>query len=332
MFKVSVVLLVMAICLSGNSSSISCDFFPPIDVSDGLWEIGLVDLATYNSIPNIKEGVNNVFRFLRGMNLMNLPKVSSFTLAELDSHIKTALDDSKADVKVTHGDNDFTVHVSGNKDFRSVQTVGLLIDFKDTGTLREGKTHDLSPHASVTPTKHDLTFTSTVENVNLPTGSYEIEDIEKYVRSYLPDPNITFSLRPNNNTLKVELLCSETIDFSDEHTIGTLLGFDKKILRAGKVHASDLPVDIIRVSVVQVECNVVSGSFKNGTESHVLHEFYPQVPPGYKIIEIPRTVIYLPVNVKTIHNLTVALKDQNDELVDFRNETISIRLHLRRQQ
>ena len=46
-------------CLTGRDSVLTCEVFPPFDVSDGQWEIGLVGFTTYNSIPNVEEGVND---------------------------------------------------------------------------------------------------------------------------------------------------------------------------------------------------------------------------------------------------------------------------------
>ena len=54
--------------------------------------------------------------------------------------------------------------------------------------------------------------------IELPTGAYEIGDIETYLKKALVDPK--FSLRANNNTLKCELYCSYEIDFGrTEHGI-----------------------------------------------------------------------------------------------------------------
>lgn len=236
MSKVSI----MSIVLSGNSSTISCDFFPPVELDDDEWEVGLIDFATYNSIPNIVEGINNKFYL--------------------------------------------------GKDPKDKDSVEL--------------------------------------NISIPTGSYEIEDIEKYIQSQLPAKD-GLTLRPNNNTLKAEIKCSRVIRFKED-SIGKLLGFKVGDLAANAKHESDLPVDVIKVNVIRIECNIVKGSFQNGTECHVIHEFYPQVPPGYKIVDIPPTIIYLPVKVKTIHNITVSLTDQVGAPVDFRGETVSVRLHLRR--
>lgn len=49
--------------LSGRGSQLETILFPNVDVSHGKWEIALVSLATYNSIPNVEAGVNNRLRF-----------------------------------------------------------------------------------------------------------------------------------------------------------------------------------------------------------------------------------------------------------------------------
>lgn len=219
--------------LSGRGSYVSKDYFPSVDVSEGEWEIGLIDLMTFHSIPNIEAGKNNKFYY---------------------------------------GD-------------------GRMIEIAE--------------------------------------GAYEIEDLETALKEKV-GKDVELELKANNNTLKSEIKCSQAIDFTQSNTLAPLLGFDSKILKAGVKHASDRTVSIINVNVIRVECNIVRGSYDNGAEGHVIHEFYPNVGPGYKIVEVPNTIIYLPVNVKRINNVTITLKDQNGERINLRNENISIRLHIRR--
>lgn len=213
---------------------LTCDVFPPLDTSEGDWEIGLVDLSTFNSIPNIENNVNNKFYY---------------------------------------GDN---------------------------------------------------------QEIIIEQGAYEIQDIESYIINQLKGKGVVFSLKANNNTLKAEIFCSEKIDFTKKHSLRELLGFNEKILDKNVKYSSDNPVNIIKVNTIRVECNVAKRSFFNGKENHILHTFFPVVPPGFKIVEIPRTIIYLPINVQRVNNITVHLKDQNGDLINFGDETVSLRLHIRR--
>lgn len=165
--------------------------------------------------------------------------------------------------------------------------------------------------------------------IYIPTGSYELTDIESYLKEQLHAKGIIFSLTANNNTLKSVIECSHEIDFRHEDSIGEVLGFSNVLLEANKIHTSFSPVKILKINALQVECNITSGAYINGKKVHTIHEFFPAVPPGYKIIEIPSKIIYLPVTVKSINYLQVKIVDQDGNLVNFRGETITVRLHLK---
>ena len=184
----------LTLTLSGASSTLEAQFFPPIELSlNKNYVLGLVELLTFNSIPNID---SNNCKFYVGENV----------------------------------------------------------------------------------------------TTTLPVGSYEIEDIDKFLRKKLAHDNIAFYLKPNNNTLRCTIKCSLPIDFQLEDSLGRLLGFTKPILKPNVVHNSDLPVTILKINALRVECNITLGAYINGQKVHTIHEFFPAVPPGFKI---PVTVRYI---------------------------------------
>lgn len=221
--------------LTGTSSVLSNDIFPPIDLSSEGYSIGLLSLQSYNSIPNIIQDVNNKFHY---------------------------------------GD--------------------------DGGRV-----------------------------IEIPTGAYEIDAIADYLKRNIKSPDF-IKIRGNVNTLKVELMCSQPIHFNKEHSIGPLLGFTKhRVLEKMVVHQSDELVRIHNVNTVAVNCNLAIGSYRNGEPGHTIYEFSPTVPPGYKLVQEPSPVIYFPVTGERIDNITLTLTDQDNNIVDFRKEVITIRLHLK---
>lgn len=163
--------------------------------------------------------------------------------------------------------------------------------------------------------------------IHIPTGSYEIADIAAYINSQLN--SITVSIEPNHNTLKTMIRADEVIDFSVKHSIGPLLGFKPLKLKKNERHESDVPINIIKVNSLLITCNITTGNYVNGIPNHVIHQFFPSVPAGFKIIEAPDHVPYLPINVNTITNITLKIVDQDGDLVNFRGETVTIGLHLK---
>lgn len=162
----------------------------------------------------------------------------------------------------------------------------------------------------------------------IPTGAYDLYDIQDYLTKKLTDCEIDF--KANNNTLKCSMLCSKTVHFEKENSIGQLLGFGKTKLEANKWHESKGLVNILPLSVIRIECDLINGSYINGLPSHIIHEFVPNVPPGHQYIEVPNNIIYFPINKYDIPSVTIKIVDESGNLIDFRKEQIQLRLHLRK--
>lgn len=164
--------------------------------------------------------------------------------------------------------------------------------------------------------------------IEIPEGSYELQDISDYLKEKITD--CKFNLTCNNNTLKTTVLCSKDINFNKINSVGRILGFGNDILKANILHESRYPVSILSTTVLRIECDIVSGSFVNEKPSHIIHEFVPNVPPGYRIIEVPKNIIYFPVNQNTISSITIRILDANNNLVNLRGEEIQLYLHIKR--
>lgn len=77
-----------------------------------------------------------------------------------------------------------------------------------------------------------------------------------------------FTLNANNNTTKGDIKCNKIIDFSQDNSIGSLLGFRKRILKPDLHHESDLSVYINNINFIRVECNITTGSYFNGKKGN----------------------------------------------------------------
>jgi len=125
--------------------------------------------------------------------------------------------------------------------------------------------------------------------------------LEAKIRGLLKDVGVRFfSLSTDNSTLKCTVYCNCDIDFNVEDSIAPLLEFDKRILTRDRRHESERVEKIMNVNTIKVECNLPLGSFDNGRQSRTIHAFYPVVPPGYKIVEIPKYCVLYKFKTNTI--------------------------------
>jgi len=53
------------------------------------------------------------------------------------------------------------------------------------------------------------------------------------------------------------------------------------------------------------------------------------VSPGYKIVENPRNLVYLPVILDKINKMEIVVTDQNGKQLNFCGENLTFRYHLR---
>ena len=85
-------------------------------------------------------------------------------------------------------------------------------------------------------------------------------------------------------------------------------------------------VNILTINSILVNIDIISGSYVNGSTQPTIYSFLPNVYPGYKIIENPHNLLYLPITADTI---TIWLTDQNGDELNLRKENLSMRFHLR---
>lgn len=156
------------------------------------------------------------------------------------------------------------------------------------------------------------------------------KNIAKYIKDELENVGITFTLTVNEFTQKCTINCSEELHFNRSQSIHRLFGYDITFIEAYHETTAHYPVTITTLNNIVVECDIVSGSYTNGKPGHSIHEFAPTVAPGFKIIEVPKHVVYLPINRPTIQSIEIRIKDQDGHLIDFQNEKITCRIHIKR--
>ena len=338
--------------LNGESSELQAHFYPPIEL-DGEYACGLVDFHSYMAIPNVTDSNNRIY-FMRNVDL----KLEARRLYNIEQ-IHRLLSDVRKNIKpasIESFENSVKHRLMDHDDLQIIYSVynmsrltHLFFDSKNKGLpydkIIENVLESLpKSFLSELKLKHETPFYFTETEINvtfeelvyveIPIGSYELMDIEKKINDLIANilNGFKFSVYPNKNTLKCEVECTDTLFCIEKNNaLQKIFGFSNdRILSPNVRHESDSPVQISKTNVIKFECNIVTGAYSNSNPEHTLHEFYPNVEAGYKIIEVPNNVIYLPVTTRTIRDISVRIVDQDHRLIDFRGETISLRLHIKK--
>lgn len=180
---------------------------------------------------------------------------------------------------------------------------------------------------NVTSNNNVFIYGENNSQIQIPNGSYDLQDIYEYINNNI---DCELKIESNCNTSTISIFCAKSIDFRAPKSIGRILGFRKEILEANKWHVSVNPVNILPVTVIRIECDLVQGSYNDGISSHIIYEFIPNVSPGYRFIEKAINAIYFPIKNKNIASVTVKIIDQNGNNINFGGENIQMCLHLRK--
>jgi len=193
---------------------------------------------------------------------------------------------------------------------------------------------------NITQGKNNL-FPYSVDNgktwkiIALNTGAYELAAINNEIKRQLiangdSDSAITVTANVSRLTSIVSIENSSyKVDFSVPNTIGSVLGFDRVVIGFGYNESSNI-VNIMQVNSILVNIDIIMGSYVNGSPSPTMYSFYPNVAPGYKIVERPNpSLIYYPLSRHDISRMRVWLTDQQGNLIDLRGETITIKIYVR---
>ena len=172
--------------------------------------------------------------------------------------------------------------------------------------------------------------------IQLDTGSYELSAISIEIQRLMvingADNPYFIAITANLSELKSIVHISNDlyeIDFNVPNSIGSVLGFTNETIRMGYNESPNI-VNIIQVNSILVNLDTISGSYVNGSVSPTIYSFYPNVSPGYKIVERPSlSLVFYPVSRNEINSMRVWLTDENNESIDLRGEQITVRICIR---
>ena len=174
--------------------------------------------------------------------------------------------------------------------------------------------------------------------IKIPIGSYEIDDLNQTIRFEMEkvghydevNQESYINIAANSNTLKSIMIIGKDyqVDFNQPNNLSKVLGFTGKKYIEG-FHESEKPVNILSINSILVNIDIIDGSYVNGKTKNTIYSFFPDVSPGFKIIESPVNLVYLPILPYTIQNLNLSITDQDENLLNLRDEKLTARFHIR---
>ena len=137
-------------------------------------------------------------------------------------------------------------------------------------------------------------------DIIIPEGSYHVKDINEFIQREMrkndhydkANDMDNIEISANTNTLKSEMFLKNNYvaDFRKYKYINSLLGFNSNLYTSG-FHDSENMVNILTINSILVNIDIISGIYVNGFTQPTIYSFFPDVSPGYKIIENPHNLL-----------------------------------------
>ena len=134
----------------------------------------------------------------------------------------------------------------------------------------------------------------------------------------------SIKITANTYTLKsvLEIQDDFQVDFRLRNSISSILGFRNQVYKEG-IHESQNFVNMLSINSILVNVDVIGGSYLNGRTQNTIYSFFPNVSPGYKIVENLRNLVYLPVILDKISKMETVVTDQTGKQLNLRGEKVS---------
>ena len=172
------------------------------------------------------------------------------------------------------------------------------------------------------------------------TGSYEIEQISAAIQRFIKEkrPKLkkveeAIRIEGNESTSKAEIVIERDgygVDFDCQGSICKILGFEQrdKFQSVGR-HIAGKIVDIISVTHLVVNTNVVESNYINEQLAPYLYACSLDSPPGYRIQREISNICYKKLISSQISFLRCWLTDQHSSIVDIRGDELLIVLSIK---
>ena len=179
-------------------------------------------------------------------------------------------------------------------------------------------------------------YSSSFITYKITPGIYTFEDLSEILfnilQSEYPGPSNVIEIEFDDITKKNKLVVKSgiiAIMFDEKLFFSTILGFtpgwDYKHYNE---YISQKIVNLSSTNKIHLKCDVIDGSIQNGLRQPIFLSFILDKPAGYKVFCEPETIHYKKINKSILNTITFYLEDDNNEVVDFNQETLTFTLQM----
>ena len=94
------------------------------------------------------------------------------------------------------------------------------------------------------------------------------------------------------------------------------------------VYTSDKSINLSTIDKILLKCDVIDGSVANGVRAPIRFSFIIDRPSGYKLVCEHETIHFEKIIKSVLNTITIFLKDDNREEVNFYGETLTFTLQM----
>ena len=311
--------------------------FSPSIQNKGDWMIGLTYLGVYNSIFNITEE-NNKFELYKfpdeKADGISYTKVRDEIEKDLDISDITATDlqdDIVGPIIIEEYKEQVTKRMKNeqNMNILSIYTRSLFQNFKSFLRTQIDLVED---DIKLVLDEYNSSFI-TYEN---PPGVYVSKDFSEVLLNFLQSEYKgeinKIGTEYDDNTMKIELIVGVgivAIRFDEQSFFSNILGFTPGWgYKHYNKYISQKILNLGSTNKIHLKCDIIDGSVANGLRQPILYSFVLDKLPGYKVFCEPETIHYKKLNKTILNTITFSLEDDNNEEVDFNQETLTFTLQM----
>lgn len=137
--------------------------------------------------------------------------------------------------------------------------------------------------------------------------------------------SLTVSFSGKNTELQANFLPEIILDENYDYSCALL---DLIITNSTNVNK------IVTSGVLNINCDLISGSYINGVQSRAIHQFHASASrvKDQTLVEIPNHLNYFPVKIKDFQSIQISIVDSNRKPINIYGGDIICRINIKRVQ